>query len=79
MYISDMEHMMNKDIIAGNWKQLRGKVQQRWGKLTNDELDVIAGKKDVLVVDYVDSAVPVLAKMAAKRRSGYRALGYVME
>jgi len=37
------------------------------------------GKKDVLVVDYVDSAVPVLARMAAKRRSGYRALGYVME
>jgi superfamily II DNA or RNA helicase len=37
------------------------------------------GKNDVLVVDYVDSAVPVLARMAAKRRSGYRALGYVME
>lgn len=37
------------------------------------------GKKDVLVVDYVDSAVPVLGRMAAKRRSGYRALGYVME
>lgn len=37
------------------------------------------GKKDVLVVDYVDGAVPVLARMAAKRRSGYRALGYVME
>ncbi len=36
-------------------------------------------KKDVLVVDYVDSAVPVLARMAAKRRAGYRALGYVME
>lgn len=36
-------------------------------------------KKDVLVVDYVDSSVPVLARMAAKRRSGYRALGYVME
>lgn len=36
-------------------------------------------KKDVLVVDYVDSSVPVLAKMAAKRRTGYRALGYVME
>ncbi|MBK9550531.1 MAG: CsbD family protein [Gemmatimonadetes bacterium] len=40
---------MNKDIIAGNWKQLRGKVQQRWGKLTNDDLDVIAGKKEQLV------------------------------
>ena len=36
-------------------------------------------KKDVLVVDYVDSSVPVLARMAAKRRTGYRALGYVME
>lgn len=37
------------------------------------------GKKDVLVVDYVDSSVPVLSRMAAKRRVGYRALGYVME
>lgn len=36
-------------------------------------------KKDVLVVDYVDSSVPVLARMAGKRRTGYRALGYVME
>jgi len=36
-------------------------------------------KKDVLVIDYVDNSVPVLAKMAAKRRTGYRALGYVME
>ena len=33
------------------------------------------GKTDVLVVDYVDSAVPVLSRMAAKRRTGYRALG----
>ena len=37
------------------------------------------GKKDVLVVDYVDTAVPVLARMATKRRAGYRALGYMME
>ena len=37
------------------------------------------GKKDVLVVDYVDSAVPVLSRMATKRRAGYRALGYSME
>lgn len=37
------------------------------------------GKKDVLVVDYVDNAVPVLARMAAKRRAGYRALGYMIE
>jgi len=37
------------------------------------------GKRDVLVVDYVDSTVSVLARMAAKRRVGYRALGYVIE
>lgn len=37
------------------------------------------GKKDVLVVDYVDNTVPVLARMAAKRRAGYRALGYMIE
>jgi superfamily II DNA or RNA helicase len=35
------------------------------------------GKKDVLVVDYVDNTVPVLAPIAAKQRMGYRALGYV--
>lgn len=37
------------------------------------------GKKDVLVVDYVDQTVPVLTRMAAKRRAGYRALGYMIE
>ena len=37
------------------------------------------GKTDVLVVDYVDNTVPVLARMAAKRRAGYRALGYMLE
>ncbi len=35
---------MNKDIIEGNWKQLKGKVQQQWGKLTDDDFDVIAGR-----------------------------------
>ncbi|MBF4987250.1 CsbD family protein [Methylophilus sp. 14] len=37
---------MNKDIFEGNWKQLKGKVQEQWGKLTNDDLDVIEGKRD---------------------------------
>ncbi|MCY4305216.1 MAG: DEAD/DEAH box helicase family protein [Aestuariivita sp.] len=37
------------------------------------------GKSDVLVIDYVDSSVPVLGRMATKRRAGYRGLGYVME
>lgn len=37
------------------------------------------GKTNALVVDYVDEQVPLLAKMAAKRRLGYRALGYTFE
>lgn len=36
---------MNWDIVEGNWKQFRGKVRARWGKLTDDQLDQIAGKK----------------------------------
>lgn len=39
---------MNKDIIEGNWKQLKGKVQQKWGELTDDDFDVIAGKRTEL-------------------------------
>jgi len=40
---------MNWDRIEGNWKQLKGKVRQKWGKLTDDDLDVIGGKKDELI------------------------------
>lgn len=40
---------MNKDIIAGNWKQLTGEIQRQWGKLTNDELDQIEGNRTKLV------------------------------
>ena len=39
---------MNRNIIEGNWKQLKGKIKQNWGKLTDDQLDVIAGKRDQL-------------------------------
>lgn len=39
---------MNKDIIEGNWKQLSGAVQQKWGKLTDDMLDQIAGSRTKL-------------------------------
>jgi len=34
---------MNKDIIEGNWKQLSGKAKAQWGKLTDDDLDVVNG------------------------------------
>ncbi|MCW5979205.1 MAG: CsbD family protein [Bryobacteraceae bacterium] len=40
---------MNSDRIEGNWKQFKGKMKEQWGKLTDDDLDVIAGKRDQLV------------------------------
>ena len=40
---------MNSDRIEGNWKEMKGKVQQKWGKLTNDDLDVIDGRREELV------------------------------
>ena len=40
---------MNWDQIEGNWKQMKGKVKEQWGKLTDDQLDVIRGKRDQLI------------------------------
>jgi uncharacterized protein YjbJ (UPF0337 family) len=40
---------MNWDRIEGNWKQFRGRAQQHWGKLTNDDLDVVEGRRQELV------------------------------
>ena len=40
---------MNWDQIAGNWKQIKGVVREKWGKLTDDDIDVIAGKRDILL------------------------------
>ena len=34
---------MNRDVIKGNWKQLKGMAQKRWGELTDDELDQVEG------------------------------------
>jgi uncharacterized protein YjbJ (UPF0337 family) len=39
---------MNKDILEGKWKQIRGEAKAWWGKLTDDDLDRAAGKFDVL-------------------------------
>ena len=40
---------MNWTTMKGQWKEFKGKVKEKWGKLTDDDLDVIAGKKDQLV------------------------------
>ena len=39
---------MNQDVLEGNWKQLRGKIRQRWARLTEDQLNVIDGKREQL-------------------------------
>jgi len=40
---------MNWDQVEGKWTELKGMAKQKWGQLTDDELDQIAGKKDQLV------------------------------
>jgi uncharacterized protein YjbJ (UPF0337 family) len=40
---------MNWDQVEAKWQQFKGSVKQKWGKLTDDGLDVIAGKRDQLV------------------------------
>ena len=39
---------MNWDRVEGNWVQFKGKVREKWGKLTNDDLDMIKGRQDQL-------------------------------
>ncbi|MEO8838919.1 MAG: CsbD family protein [Herbaspirillum sp.] len=40
---------MNWNVIEGNWAQYKGQVKAQWGKLSNDNLDIIAGKRDQLL------------------------------
>jgi uncharacterized protein YjbJ (UPF0337 family) len=39
---------MNWDRIEGNWKQVAGHAKEQWGKLTDDDIDIIAGRRDQL-------------------------------
>ena len=39
---------MNWDRVEGNWKKFSGKVREQWGKLTDDDLDVIEGRRETL-------------------------------
>lgn len=40
---------INDDVLQGNWKQIKGSVQEKWGELTNDDLDQIRGNRKQLV------------------------------
>ena len=40
---------MNRDITEGKWKQVKGSIRETWGRLTNDDIDVIEGDREQLV------------------------------
>jgi uncharacterized protein YjbJ (UPF0337 family) len=44
----ERRNKMNWDRVEGNWMEFKGKAQQQWGKLTNDDLDVIEGRRNEL-------------------------------
>jgi uncharacterized protein YjbJ (UPF0337 family) len=48
-YTMEKEKIMNRDTVKGNWKQFKGKVKEKWGKLTDDELDQAEGKAEQIV------------------------------
>lgn len=39
---------MNWDRVQGNWKQFKGKLQEKWGKLTDDQVSAIDGRREIL-------------------------------
>jgi len=40
---------MNEDVLKGKWNEIKGGVKEKWGKLTDDDLTVVEGKKEKLV------------------------------
>jgi uncharacterized protein YjbJ (UPF0337 family) len=40
---------MNRDTLKGHWNEMKGKVLEQWGRLTNDDLDIIEGEREQLV------------------------------
>ncbi len=40
---------MNKDLLSGQWKEIKGKIKEAWGKLTDDDLTEINGKREALL------------------------------
>ena len=63
---------MNWDRIEGNWKQVKGSFKQHWGRLTDDQLEVIAGKRDQLV-GAVQEVYGIAREMAERQVSDWEA------
>jgi uncharacterized protein YjbJ (UPF0337 family) len=43
------EERMNADILKGKWKEIKGAIRERWGDLTDDEIDQVAGRQERLL------------------------------
>jgi uncharacterized protein YjbJ (UPF0337 family) len=48
-YDASKEDLMNKDVLQGKWREMKGKIKEQWGKLTDDDLDRIEGKGEQLL------------------------------
>jgi uncharacterized protein YjbJ (UPF0337 family) len=48
-WLDNKEELMNSDQFQGKWKQISGKVKEKWGKLTDDDITTINGKREQLV------------------------------
>lgn len=46
--LNDEDKQMNADVIKGKWKQINGRIKERWGNLTDDDLDVAEGHSEYL-------------------------------
>ena len=62
---------MNWDRIEGNWKQFKGSVKEQWGKLTDDQLDIVEGKRDRLA-GKIQEAYGVTAEAAEHQLSTWQ-------
>lgn len=40
---------MDENVLRGKWKQFRGEIKERWGRLTDDQLDMVEGRRDQMV------------------------------
>ena len=66
------ENAMNSDMIAGNWKQLTGKVKEQWGKLTDDDITQLEGHQDQLA-GKIQERYGVAKEDAEKQIESFRA------
>ncbi len=69
---------MNWDHIEGNWRQFKGAVLDRWGKLTGDDFDRIAGSREKLLgvlQERYGQAREVVEKQVEEFRAGWSAVG----